>query len=221
MRAVRDPPAAFRPEAAIARRGAASTTPRPTARTPASPPIPAGQCPSDCLLEVRDPHSHGLFDDHDLSRSDPRAADHQIGSAPQIKNAKETALLLVAAMTRHGRMARSRIVNRMRCRRASLRCDVLRAPQMHRRFTGNFGSEAETNAAVIATFVGHRAHRVALGMIAGSSAWTASVSGSGNCDDAHVFKPRSLFCANLEHLDLPSRSRLELLTICSKIATYS
>jgi hypothetical protein len=79
---------------------------------------------------------------------------------------------------------------------------------MHRRFTGNFGSEAEANAAVIATFVRHRAHRVALGMIAGSSAWTTSVSGSGNRDDAHVFNPRSLFCANLEHLDLPSRIQI-------------
>jgi hypothetical protein len=129
--------------------------------------------------------------------------------------------VLVAVMSRRGRMARSRIVNRMRCRRASLRCDILRAPQMHRRFTGNSGSETETNAAVIATFIRHRAHRVALGMIAGSSAWTAGRSGSGNHYDAHVFTPRSLFCANLEHPDIPSRSRLELLTICSKSATYS
>ena len=97
------------------------------------------------------------------------------------------ALVLVAVMRRCARMAPGRIVNRMRCRRAGLRCNVLRAPQMHRRFTGNFGSETEANAAVIATFIRHRAHRVALRMIAGSSAWTASRSGSGNHYDAHVF----------------------------------
>src|SRR5208283_5060782 len=145
----------------------------------------------------------------------------QIGGTPQIKNAEETALLLVAAMTRRGSMAPRRIVDRMRCRRASLRCDVLCASQMHRRFTGNFGSEAETNAAVIAAFIGHRAHRVALGMIAGSSAWTASVSGSGNRYDAHVFTLAVYSAPTWSISTFPSRSRLDLLTTCSKTATHS
>jgi hypothetical protein len=58
---------------------------------------------------------------------------------------------------------------------------------MHRRFAGYFGSKTKTAAAVMAFFVGHRAHGVALGVIAGPAAWSPGNSGSRNSDDAHVF----------------------------------
>ena len=94
--------------------------------------------------------------------------------------------MLVAAVTRDVR-SRSWIVDWMRCRCAISRGDRLRASHVHRRFAGYFGSKTKTAAAVMAFFVRHRAHRVALGVIAGPAAWTPGDAGSGNDDNAHVF----------------------------------
>jgi hypothetical protein len=85
------------------------------------------------------------------------------------------------------RMTRRGIMDRMRGRCAISRGDGLRASQMERRFAGYFGAETKPDSAVTASFVGHRAHCVALGMIAGSAAWTTGQSGAGNRDDAHSF----------------------------------
>ena len=59
-----------------------------------------------------------------------------------------------------------RIVNRMLSRSAAFGRDALGASQMQRRFAGDFASEAEAASAVMASLVGHRAHGVALGVIA-------------------------------------------------------
>jgi hypothetical protein len=89
-------------------------------------------------------------------------------------------------MTRDIR-SRSWIMDWMCGRRAISRCDRLRASHVHRRFAGYFGSKTKTAAAVMAFFVGHRAHGVTLGVIAGPSARPPGNAGSGNDDDAHVF----------------------------------
>ena len=84
-------------------------------------------------------------------------------------------------------MARGGIMYRMRRRCAISRGDALCASHMHRRLAGNFGAETKPAAAVMALLVCHRAHRVALGMIAGSAAWSPGHSGSRNNNDAHSF----------------------------------
>ena len=92
---------------------------------------------------------------------------------------------------------------------------------MKRRFAGDFGSETETATTVMAPFVGHRAKRVALGMVAGPATRSSGHPGSWNDDDAHGF---TLAVSTAPPLNLdPSRhsARLDLLTICSKPATYS
>ena len=58
------------------------------------------------------------------------------------------------------------IVNRMLSWRAASSRDALGAAQMQRRFAGYFAPEAEPDPAVMASFVGHRAHGVALGVVA-------------------------------------------------------
>ena len=58
---------------------------------------------------------------------------------------------------------------------------------MHRRLAGYFGAETETEAAVKALLLRHRAQRVALGMIAGSTTWATGHSRGKNSDDAHGF----------------------------------
>src|ERR1700691_6582875 len=75
----------------------------------------------------------------------------------------------------------------MRRRSAASGGNRLRASQMHRRFARYPGSETKTDAAVMASLVGHRAQRVALGMIAGSAAGPPGRSGGGNNYDAHGF----------------------------------
>ena len=92
---------------------------------------------------------------------------------------------------------------------------------MQRRLAGYLGSETKTPAAVIAPFLRHRAQGVALGMIAGSAAWTPGRAGSGYHDDAHGF---ILAVSSAALRNFPTsrlRFTLELLTICSKTATYS
>ena len=113
------------------------------------------------------------------------------------------------------------IMYRMRRRCAIPRGDALRTSHMHRRLAGYFGAETKPAAAVMAFFVGHRAHSVALGMIAGSAAWSPGGPGSGNNDNAHGF---ILAVSSAESRNIPTsrlRITLELLTICSKAATYS
>src|SRR5208337_339948 len=134
----------------------------------------------------------------------------------QIKKCKETALALVALMTRD-MMTRCGIMYRMRRRRAISRGNALRASQVQRRLAGYLGAETKTNAAVTASFVRHRAQRVALGMIAGSAAWTASHSRSGNSDNTHDFILAVRSAATRSPV---SKFKLELLTLCSKSATY-
>jgi hypothetical protein len=94
--------------------------------------------------------------------------------------------MLVAAMTQDLMICR-RIVNRMCRRRTIARGNALRASQMQRRFPGYSAAKTKTATTVIAALLGHRAHRVALGMIARSSAGTAGRSGCGNRYDAHAF----------------------------------
>lgn len=77
----------------------------------------------------------------------------------------ETLLALVARMPRDVVRSR-RIVNRMLSRRAAFGCDALRTSQMQRRFAGYFAAETEPASAVTASFVGQRAHGVALGVVA-------------------------------------------------------
>ena len=67
------------------------------------------------------------------------------------------------------------------------RGDRLRASQMKRRLAGYLGSETKTATAVMALIVGHRAKRVAFGMVARTAAWSPGHSGSWNNDDAHGF----------------------------------
>jgi hypothetical protein len=76
-----------------------------------------------------------------------------------------TLLALVARMPRHV-VRGGGIVNRMLGRRAASSGDTLGASQMQRRFAGYFASETEPASAVMASLVGHRAHGVALGVIA-------------------------------------------------------
>ena len=128
-------------------------------------------------------------------------------------------LVLVAALIRDV-LSRGRIMDRM-CRRCAIpRGDTLCASQMHRRFAGYLGAETKSDAAVTASFVRHRAHRVALGVIAGSAAWTPGNTGSGNNDDAHVFILAVSSAAIRNTLNPASIFKLELLTICSKLDTY-
>jgi hypothetical protein len=101
-------------------------------------------------------------------------------------------LVLVAVMSRGmmpcGMVANyARLVDRMDCGSTISRDDHLCASHMHRRLAGNFGAETKPAAAVMAFFVGHRAHRVALGVIAGSAARSPGHSGRRNNDDAHGF----------------------------------
>ena len=77
----------------------------------------------------------------------------------------QTLLVLAARMSRDVVRCR-RIVNRMLSRSAVSSRDTLGASHMQRRFAGYFASEAEPASAVMTPFVGHRAHGVALGMIA-------------------------------------------------------
>jgi len=117
-------------------------------------------------------------------------------------------------------MASGGIMDRMRRWCAISGGDALRASHMHRRLAGYFGAETKPAAAVMAFFVGHRAHRVALGVIAGSAAWSPGHPGSGNNNDAHVFilAVRSAALRNTPASRLTFK--LELLTVCSKSATY-
>jgi hypothetical protein len=94
--------------------------------------------------------------------------------------------VFVAAMIRR-LMTRRGIVYRVCSRCTVSRGDALGASQMLWRLAGYPGSETKTAPAVIAPFLRHRAQRVALGMIAGSAAWTARHSGGWNCHDAHRF----------------------------------
>jgi hypothetical protein len=75
----------------------------------------------------------------------------------------------------------------MCCRCAISGRDILRASQMQGRLARYFGAETKSDAAMMASFIRHRAHGVTLGVIAGSAAWSPGISGSGNNDDAHVF----------------------------------
>jgi hypothetical protein len=75
----------------------------------------------------------------------------------------------------------------MRGRCAAVGRDGLRASQMQGRLAGNSGAETKTTAAMAASFFCHRAQGMALGMIAGPAARTASHSGGGNCDYTHIF----------------------------------
>jgi hypothetical protein len=59
-----------------------------------------------------------------------------------------------------------RIVNRMLGRSAASSRDALGASQMQRRFAGYLASEPEPASAMMASLVSHRAHRVALGVVA-------------------------------------------------------
>lgn len=94
--------------------------------------------------------------------------------------------MLVAAMSRM-MMTRRGIIQWMRRRCATPRGNRLRASHMQRRLAGYLGAEPKTNTAMTASFLRHRAQRVALGMITRPAAWTAGHSGGGNCDDTHVF----------------------------------
>jgi len=94
--------------------------------------------------------------------------------------------VLVAVMARDA-VGRGRIMDRMSSRCAISRGDRLSASQMQRRLTGYPGAETKPDATVMASLFRHRAQRMALGMIAGSAAWTPGRSGSGNTDDAHGF----------------------------------
>jgi len=79
--------------------------------------------------------------------------------------AGRTLLALVAWMT--GEVVRSvRIVNRMLCWSAAFGRDALGASQVQWRLAGDLASEAEPASAVMAPLVGHRAHGMALGVIA-------------------------------------------------------
>jgi hypothetical protein len=128
--------------------------------------------------------------------------------------------VLVAVMSR-GVMWRGRIMDRMRRRCSVSRCDGLSASQMQRRFAGYPGPETKPDTTVMAPLVGHRAQRVALCMIAGSSAWAPGRTGSGNHKDAHGFN-LAVFSAAIRNFPTSRlRFTLELLTICSKVATYS
>jgi hypothetical protein len=92
---------------------------------------------------------------------------------------------------------------------------------MQRRLAGYFAAETKTTATVMAFVFRHRAQRVALGMIAGTAAWAPGSSGSGNTDDAHGFI-LAVSCAIIRKIPTSRlRFTLELLTICSKTATYS
>jgi hypothetical protein len=123
----------------------------------------------------------------------------------QIKDADETKLAFVAALSR-GAMRRSWIMDRMGCRCAIACGDRLRASYMQRRLTGYLGAKAKSYTAVTASFVRHRAHGVALGVIAGSAAWTPGYSGSGNNDDTHVFT-LDVSSAATRNSNLPSKIR--------------
>ena len=118
-------------------------------------------------------------------------------------------------------MAGSRIVDWMRSGCAISRGDALRATQMQWRLARYPGAETEPTAAVMASILRHRAQRVALGMIAGSAAWTPGRAGGRYHDDAHGF---ILAVSSAALRNFPTsrlRFTLELLTICSKTATYS
>jgi hypothetical protein len=104
----------------------------------------------------------------------------------QIEDADEAELVLVAALTRDV-LSRSRIMDWMGYRCAISRGDGLRASHMKRRLSRYLGAETKSDPAVTTSFVRHRAHGVALGVIAGSAARTPGYSGSGNNDDTHVF----------------------------------
>jgi hypothetical protein len=116
----------------------------------------------------------------------------------RIKTGSETALALVALLTR-GLISWHGIVYRMRRWRTALRGNSLRAPQMQSGLTGDFGTETKTDTTVMASLVGQRAQRVALGMNAGSAARAPGHTGSGNNHDAHCFILAVLFCRNLEY----------------------
>jgi hypothetical protein len=80
-------------------------------------------------------------------------------------NAGEAPLALIACAAGDV-VRRGWIVNRMLSWSAALRRDVLGASHVHRRLAGNSGSETEADPAVMASLVGHRAHGVALGVVA-------------------------------------------------------
>jgi hypothetical protein len=60
----------------------------------------------------------------------------------------------------------SRIMDWMRCRCAISGRDILRASHMQGRLARYFGAETKSDAAMMASFIRHRAHGVTLGVIA-------------------------------------------------------
>ena len=130
----------------------------------------------------------------------------------------ETALVFVAAMTRVV-LSGSRIMDWMGCRCAISRRDRLRASHVHRRLAGYLGAKTESASAVMALIVGHRTERMALGMIAGSAAWSPGHSGSGNNHNTHGFI-LAVSSAAIRNTPTSPSATLELLTICSKTDTY-
>jgi hypothetical protein len=127
-------------------------------------------------------------------------------------------LALVAVMTYDVVTGRG-IMDRMRSRCTACRGDALRASHMQRRLADNLGAKTKTSSAVMAFVVGHRAQRVALGMIAGSTARSPGHSGRWNNDDAHGFI--LAVCSAVARSSPASRpfSKLELLTLSSKFAS--